>query len=153
MRTSLPLNETVPNFDSMQVQTKNPFHLFWSQTFWNSWLSILSMTPNFLFLFFNVIFGHKLRIHPRSINESQVLLMAFFQAFLRSWFQSVAFFPYNCFYGGQSFPPHQIPVRMLNQVNTDGWQTGFYWMSLISACIFNMNDSIFQVTSPDSLPS
>ena len=32
------------------------------------------------------------------------------------------------------------------QVNTDGWQGGFYWMSLIFACIFNMNDSIFQVT-------
>ena len=75
----------------MQVQTKYPFHLFWSQTFWNSWLSILSMTPNFLFLFFNVIFWHKLRIHPRSINESQVLLMAFSRLFFALGFNLLLF--------------------------------------------------------------
>jgi len=100
-RTSLPLNETLPKFDSMQ-------------TFWNSWLSILSMSPNFLFLFLNVIFGHRLRIHPR--------------LFFALAFNLVLF---------------AITI-IFTEVNTDSWQAGFYWMSLIFACIFNMNDSIFQ---------
>ena len=67
----------------------------WLQTFWNSWLSILSMTPNFLFLFFNVIFGHRLRIHPRSNNESNTKQEdEYFD--IHYWWNELHLNPLNC---------------------------------------------------------
>ena len=39
--------------------------VFFVQTFWNSNLSLVSMAPNFSFLFLNVLIGHRIPIQPR----------------------------------------------------------------------------------------
>jgi len=98
---SVPLNETLPDFNTMQ-------------TFWNTNLSLVSMAPNFTFLFLNVLIGHRIGIQLR-LNLALVANILLF-----------------------------ILSLVFTQVNTDSWQTGFYWLTLAFAMLFNVMDSVFQ---------
>jgi len=84
------------------------------QKFWASDLSIVSMAPNFSFLLINAIIGHKLSISPR-IYISIISNIILF-----------------------------IISLVFTKINTDSWQSIFYYLSLASALLFNVNDSVFQ---------
>ena len=84
------------------------------QKFWGSNISIVSMAPNFLFLFINVLFGHKFRTKPRIYFALLINILLF------------------------------ILSTIFTRVNTDSWQVGFYGLTLVFALLFNISDSIFQ---------
>ena len=84
------------------------------QKFWGSNISIVSMAPNFLFLFINVLFGHKFRTKPRIYFALLINIFLF------------------------------ILSTIFTRVNTDSWQVGFYGLTLVFALLFNISDSIFQ---------
>jgi len=97
----LPLNKSEHQLNSMQ-------------TFWNSSLSLVSMAPNFFFLFLNVLIGHRFSIQPRLYLTLSCNIVLF------------------------------ILSLVFTQVTTDPWQNTFYWITLAFAMLFNINDSIFQ---------
>jgi len=72
------------------------------------------MAPNFLFLFINVLFGHKFRTKPRIYFALLINILLF------------------------------ILSTIFTRVNTDSWQVGFYGLTLVFALLFNISDSIFQ---------
>ena len=84
------------------------------QKFWGSNISIVSMAPNFIFLFINVLFGHKFRTKPRIYFALFVNIILF------------------------------ILSTIFTRINTDSWQNGFYGLTLVFALLFNISDSIFQ---------
>ena len=65
------------------------------QKFWGSNISVVSMAPNFVFLFLNVLFGHKFSPKPRIYFALVTNIFLF------------------------------IMSTIFTKVNTDHWQTGF----------------------------
>jgi equilibrative nucleoside transporter 1/2/3 len=86
------------------------------QIFWGSHISIVSMAPNFLFLLFNVLFGARLATRPRVLLPLALNVLLF------------------------------LLSALLTQLNTDPWQSGFYGLTLAFALLFNISDSVYQVT-------
>ena len=86
------------------------------QTFWGANISTVSMAPNFLFLLLNVLYGQSLPVRPRILLPLLLNVVLF----------------------GLS--------SLFTQLDTDTWQPGFYGLTLAFALLFNISDSVYQVS-------
>ncbi|XP_068209553.1 equilibrative nucleoside transporter 1-like [Palaemon carinicauda] len=73
-----------------------------------------SQIPNFVFLFINMLFSHKIPLRVRLLTSLTLMILLF----------SV--------------------TTALTQVNTDGWQTGFFAITIIVIFFINSSGAIFQ---------
>ena len=101
------------------------------QKFWASDLSIVSMAPNFSFLLINAVIGHKLRYMLKCSLKIHIYIPDFSISprIYISIISNIILF---------------IISLVFTKINTDSWQSIFYYLSLASALLFNVNDSVFQ---------
>lgn len=84
------------------------------QMSWSSHLAVASMVPNVTMLLLNAVFGHRFKTQPRLLISLIFVIVLF------------------------------IVTVTMTRIDTDSWQETFYYGTLASVVIININAAIFQ---------